>query len=130
MTDYNADTSQVNYILDEFTYLYETPYDTTDPNFAECTLDRPAGASASGRMGLVNHFLDVEIDLFGEVILIPDTINAGTTNSLSSITAQTSLCVNAFGRTPNFVLVRFIASSLEALFFCLAICASANTSPA
>lgn len=105
-TDYHADTSQVNYILDEFTYLYETPYDTTDPNFSECTLDRPAGASASGRMGLVNHFLDVEIDLFGEVILIPDTIKAATTNSLSSITAQTSLCVNAFGRTPNFVLVR------------------------
>ncbi|KAL1891422.1 hypothetical protein Sste5346_007685 [Sporothrix stenoceras] len=107
--DYHADVSQVNYILDEFTYLYETPYDTTDPNFAECTLDRPAGASASGRMGLVNHFLDVEIDLFGEVILIPDTIKAATTNSLSSITAQTSLCVNAFGRTPNFVLLDFIS---------------------
>lgn len=107
--DYHADTSQVNYILDEFTYLYETPYDTTDPSFAECTLDRPAGASASGRMGLVNHFLDVEIDLFGEVILIPDSIKAATTNSLSSITAQTSLCVNAFGRTPNFVLLDFIS---------------------
>ncbi|CAK7215096.1 hypothetical protein SEUCBS140593_002415 [Sporothrix eucalyptigena] len=107
--DYNADTSQVNYILDEFTYLYETPYDTTDPNFAECTLDRPAGASASGRMGLVNHFLDVELDLFGEVILIPDTIKAATTNSISSITAQTNLCVNAFGRQPNFVLLDFIS---------------------
>lgn len=106
-TDYHADTSQVNYILDEFTYLYETPYDTTDPNFAQCTIDRPAGASASSRMGLVNHFLDVELDIFGEVILIPDTIKAGTTNSLSSITAQTSLCVNAYGRMPNFVLVCF-----------------------
>lgn len=58
-------------------------------------------------MGLVNHFLDVEIDLFGEVILIPDAIKAGTTNSLSSITAQTGLCVNSFGREPNFVLVSF-----------------------
>ncbi|CAK7233847.1 hypothetical protein SBRCBS47491_008750 [Sporothrix bragantina] len=107
--DYHADTAQVNYILDEFTYLYETPYDTTDPKFAECTIDRPPGASASGRMGLVNHFLDVELDLFGEVILIPDTIKAGTTNSISSITAQTNLCVNAYGRQPNFVLLDFIS---------------------
>jgi hypothetical protein len=33
--DYGADTSTVSYILDEFTYFFETPYDTTDPNFPE-----------------------------------------------------------------------------------------------
>ncbi len=33
--DYGADTSVVPYILDEFTYFFETPYDTTDPNFPE-----------------------------------------------------------------------------------------------
>lgn len=33
--DYGADTSVIPYILDEFTYFFETPYDTTDPNFPE-----------------------------------------------------------------------------------------------
>ncbi len=74
-------------------------------------MDRPAGASSDGRMGLVNHFLDIEIDLFGAVILIPDTIKADSTNSVSSITAQVQRCVDAHGRMPNYVLVGFRLSS-------------------
>jgi hypothetical protein len=35
LKDYGADTSVVPYILDEFTYFFETPYDTTDPTFPE-----------------------------------------------------------------------------------------------
>jgi hypothetical protein len=35
LTDSGADTSTVPYILDEFTYFFETPYDTTDPTFPE-----------------------------------------------------------------------------------------------
>lgn len=85
--------------------MYETPYDITDPDFPECTIDRPSGASATGRMGLVNHFLDLDIDLFGDDIYVPDATAASTTNSISSITAQTSLCLSAHGRLPNFVLV-------------------------
>ena len=89
------------YILDEFTYFFETPYDVTDKSFNQCTLDRPSGASADGRMYIVNHFLDV--DIFG--ILIPDQINAPKTNSPSSILAQSNLCYQAWGRMPNFILV-------------------------
>jgi hypothetical protein len=91
----------VPYILDEFTYFFETPYDVTDKSFNQCTLDRPSGASANGRMYIVNHFLDV--DIFG--IKIPDQINAPKTNSKSSILAQSNLCLQAWGRVPNFVLV-------------------------
>ncbi|KAH8902781.1 PLC-like phosphodiesterase [Coniochaeta sp. PMI_546] len=99
--DYHADPSSVPYILDEFTYFFETPYDVTDKSFNQCTLDRPGGASANGRMYIVNHFLDV--DIFG--ILIPDQINAPKTNSRSSILAQSNLCYQTWGRMPNFILV-------------------------
>lgn len=102
LLDYHADTSSVPYILDEFTYFFETPYDVTDSSFNQCTLDRPAGASPNGRMYIVNHFLDV--DIFG--ILIPDQVNAPKTNSMSSILAQSNLCNQAWGRLPNFILVR------------------------
>jgi hypothetical protein len=101
LLDYHADTSSVSYILDEFTYFFETPYDTTDSTFPECTIDRPSGASADGRMFIVNHFLDV--DIFG--IDIPDSAAASTTNSVSSILAQSDICLSDYGRVPNFILV-------------------------
>lgn len=107
--DYHADTSQVDYILDEFSFIYETPYDTTDSTFDECTIDRPTGGDPTKLMGLVNHFLDLELDIFGEQILIPDTLATGKTNSQASITAQTALCVSQHARTPNFVLLDFIS---------------------
>jgi len=40
--DYGASPSTYPYILDEFPYFFETPYDNTDPTFPDCTLDRPA----------------------------------------------------------------------------------------
>jgi hypothetical protein len=94
----------VPFILDEFTYFFETPYDTTDPTFNECTLDRPAGGSADGRMYIVNHFLD--LDIFG--IDIPDVAADAQTNAATgsgSIGAQVSLCFGIYGRNPTFVLV-------------------------
>lgn len=97
------------YILDEFTYFFETPYDVTDKSFNECTLDRPAGASADGRMYIVNHFLDVDI----LSILIPDQIEASSTNSESSILAQSDLCYQDWGRMPNFILVSRLRQSTD-----------------
>jgi hypothetical protein len=109
----------VPYILDEFTYFFETPFDTTDPTFPElvfpptplgpsltnarCTLDRPAGASPTGRMYIVNHFLDVAIGS----VLIPDDPADSTTNSASGIEAQANLCNGIYGRMPNGVLVDY-----------------------
>lgn len=91
------------WILDEFAYYFETRYNQTllDDNFATCNIDRPAVASATGRMGLVNHMMHFE--LFD--IQAPDEISAEWTNSVASVTAQASLCSSAYGRAPNVVLV-------------------------
>ena len=102
--DYGADTSSVAYILDEFTYFFETPYDVTDATFDECSIDRPSGASADGRMYIVNHFLD--LDVLG--IDVPDTAADTTTNAATgdgSIGAQVAICEGLYDRPPNFVLV-------------------------
>jgi hypothetical protein len=94
----------VPYILPEFTYYFETPYDVTSTSaFASCAIDRPSGASATGRMYIVNHFLDV--DLLG--VDIPDYAALSTTNSISSILAQADVCAGLYGRWPNVVLVSF-----------------------
>jgi hypothetical protein len=99
--DYNTDTNRVPYILDEFAYYFETPFSPTEDNFYQCDIDRPSGASASGRMIFVNHNLNLEF--FG--ILLPAQGQAADTNSVESITQQTDICQGNHGRVPNVVMV-------------------------
>ncbi|KAE8442256.1 hypothetical protein EG329_003516 [Mollisiaceae sp. DMI_Dod_QoI] len=104
--NYGADTSKVPYILDEFSYFFETAYDVTDKSFATCALDRPPGNSGSGLMMIVNHFLD--LDILG--ILIPDELAASNTNAATgsgSIGAQADLCYSTWERNPNLILVDY-----------------------
>ncbi|KAI9366168.1 PLC-like phosphodiesterase [Zopfochytrium polystomum] len=100
--DYTTDITKVPYILPEFQMFFETPYDVTDATkLTECTIDRPSGASASGRMGLINHFLDYSI--LG--IDVPDEAKADTTNSAASILTQAYACAKLNGNAPKGVLV-------------------------
>lgn len=85
----------------------ETSYDVTDSSFPDCSVNRPSGGSAGGRMYLVNHFLDV--DIFG--IDIPDETAASTTNGEDSIMAEVNECNALYDRYPNFILVRNPLSS-------------------
>ncbi|KAF3761424.1 PLC-like phosphodiesterase [Cryphonectria parasitica EP155] len=98
--DYPSGTS-VSYILPEFTsYIF-----VTDSSFPDCSVNRPAGGSATGRMYLVNHFLDV--DIFG--IDIPDETAASTTNGEASIMAEVNECNALYDRYPNFILLDWIS---------------------
>lgn len=104
--DAGADTTSVPYILPEFSYYFETPYDVTDPSFgpATCNLDRPAGSSPGGKMYIINHFLDQ--DILG--VDIPDNDKDSSTNAATgagSIGAQASECEGVYDRRPNVVLV-------------------------
>ncbi|KAF1826469.1 PLC-like phosphodiesterase [Dissoconium aciculare CBS 342.82] len=106
--DYRADEPKVPYILDEFKYYSETPYDTTDPNFAQCTIDRAATTGVSNSMYIMNHFLDTNVA--GTGILIPDNVRDFQTNNATgngSIGAQADLCVSLYNRPPNVVFVDF-----------------------
>ena len=102
-----ADSTAYPFILDEFSYYFETPYDVVDTSiFGQCTVDRPAGATPAGRMSIANHFRDV--DILG--IDIPDRPAADQTNAAegpNSIGEQADACVQATGRWPNCVLVDY-----------------------
>ena len=102
--DYDADSSGAPYILDEFSYFFETPYDVTDTSFSNCSIDRPPGASAEGRMYLVNHYLDN--DILG--IDTPDYAAADTTNGAASIDANVAECVGSYTNNPNVILVDWV----------------------
>jgi hypothetical protein len=98
----------VNFILDEFTYMWETPFDQTDSSFP-CTVDRPAslrGQIPNGRLSVINHFLDTELPIVN--ILIPDRDALAQTNGVSgpgSLGLQAQQCAVLYGGYPNFLLV-------------------------
>lgn len=105
--DYNANMTQTPYILDEFTYFFETPFDVTDASFSNCSIDRPPGAKPDNRMSIVNHFLDV--DLLG--VKVPDRAHADKTNAIngeSGIITQAKRCVGLYDRVPNVILLDFV----------------------
>ena len=103
--DYGADENKVPYILDQYKYFFETPYDVTDPKYNQCSINRPPGASPDGRMYLVNHFLDKKLV---SDLVVPDNGADSRTNAANgpgSIGAQVNLCVEKYGRLPQFVLL-------------------------
>ncbi|KAK4692970.1 hypothetical protein P7C71_g4335, partial [Lecanoromycetidae sp. Uapishka_2] len=99
------------YILPEFDYFWETPFDTTDPNFLQCIVSRPGDLAqqpsvTSQRMYIMNHFLDT--DILG--MDLPDRYDAERTNAVTgdgSIGAQAELCRGLHGRPPNGILVDY-----------------------
>lgn len=60
---------------------------------------------------LVNHFLDVNISIAGEVFPAPATAELNTTNALGpgtgTLLAESNSCVSLYGFAPTFTLVDF-----------------------
>ena len=103
------------YLLEEFTFVFENPYNVTSLSNFSCVADRPptlqgqtAAAISSGRLPLVNHFLDTNVGIAG--VDVPDTSNITTTNGQSGIGSlgeAASDCSAAYGKAPAFLLVDF-----------------------
>jgi hypothetical protein len=101
------------YLLSEFDYVWENNFSVTTASNFTCTPDRPSAvagslssAKTSGRMFLMNHFLDEE-QIFGQV---PDVEAAGSTNSadtstIGSLGASAQDCTNQYGSIPTYILV-------------------------
>ncbi|KAG6826451.1 hypothetical protein H0H93_016493 [Arthromyces matolae] len=123
--DAGADTSLVNFILPEFSMIWETPFDPVNDTFP-CSVDRIHGPlSTEDHMYLINHGLDINFDNTG--LLIPDPAHAPKTNgipsyavinfslvpvsdnALASIINNVDECAPlAAGRAPTFILLDFV----------------------
>ncbi|KAF2222264.1 PLC-like phosphodiesterase [Elsinoe ampelina] len=103
--DNEADLSVAPFILNQFTYFFETPFAITNVNdFNQCNISRPRGINGKDRMMLMNHFLG--IDLFG--IRVPDRLAAPKTNAASgegSLGDQATLCKEIHGHFPQVGMV-------------------------
>lgn len=111
-----SSNSVAPYLMDEFTFMYENPFEITDANNFTCTPDRPAAVQGSpqaavnsNRMFLMNHFLD-SAQAFG--IDTPDVDNISSTNSPTlgtpgGLGQHVADCAYVYGRSPTFALVDF-----------------------
>ncbi|KAJ6503304.1 PLC-like phosphodiesterase [Mycena vitilis] len=101
--DNAADLTSVPYLIDEFTNVWETPFDVTTS--FDCSVNRTKGDSSS-QMYLINHFLDTVV--LGNPV--PDVAAANVTNAVTgnnSLGDQVNTCTSSNGRAPNYLLVDF-----------------------
>lgn len=105
--DFKADFTEVPYIVDEFTNVWETAFDVTDQTF-NCEVNRTG--TADNKMYLINHFLDENETLLGTTFPVPNKDLLNVTNSASgtgSLGLQAQQCGAQWGKYPNFMLVDF-----------------------
>ncbi|CAG8653001.1 9355_t:CDS:2 [Dentiscutata heterogama] len=75
--DTNANVNTVPWLMPEYSYVFETPFQNSDANAWQCTVDRPKNKPQ--QMYMVNHFLYISIQ--GGAIEIPQPQSAASTNS-------------------------------------------------
>ena len=102
------------YLLDQFTFVFENPFEVTSLSNFSCVPDRPSAiqgdASAavqSGRLPLMNHFKGVQ-QAFS---VTPDVFNVATTNAPSgpvgNLGDAAAECRTLYGKAPTYILVDF-----------------------
>lgn len=107
--DYDANQSLVPYIQDEFSQLWETPFDPTNQSFP-CTVQRPPGISrnqSEERMYMLNHNLNTEISLLGTSLLVPNFPALSVTNNVSgfgSLGLSANQCTGMTRSNPTSLL--------------------------
>lgn len=111
--DYMANQTAYPWLLDQFSQMWETPFDPTDREFP-CTVQRPpdlAPEKARDRLYLMNHNLNVEVSLLGASILVPDVSSLNQTNNVSglgSLGLAANNCRSDWGRAPSFLNVDYV----------------------
>ncbi|KAI8644932.1 PLC-like phosphodiesterase [Parasitella parasitica] len=106
--DTKADILQVPWLMDQFSHIFETPYNNVDIGSFNCNVDRIAQElSPYGMMYVMNHFIYKIIEMGPLKIEIPFKEKAITTNAKESLIMHASNCSLIFQKKPSFVEVDF-----------------------
>ncbi|KAG0053518.1 hypothetical protein BGZ83_000935 [Gryganskiella cystojenkinii] len=101
--DDGADAS-VPWLMAEYDFIFETPYSIPTGGPYPCTVDRPRNQRKS--MYVLNHFVSANITDANQVILIPQSGAAATTNGADLI-SHVNNCQSTFNQIASFVAVDF-----------------------
>jgi hypothetical protein len=110
--DYDANQTEVPWLMDEFAYQWQTPFSPTDPAFP-CTEQRPPNQPddvSRNKMYMANHNLNIAISIGSISLLIPaytllDQVNAVSGNG--SLGRMVDNCTAMWNRPPNWLLVDY-----------------------
>jgi hypothetical protein len=110
--DYMANQTEYPWLLDQFSQMWETPFDPTDNSFP-CDVQRPpalAVADAKDRLSLINHNLNLQLSVLGAGLLVPARTELNSTNNVTgtgSLGLAANNCLVQWGRPPNFLNVDY-----------------------
>ncbi|KAH6845051.1 PLC-like phosphodiesterase [Chaetomium sp. MPI-CAGE-AT-0009] len=110
--DYMANQTAYPWLQDQFSQMWETPFDPIDTAFP-CTVQRPPGLSpedARRRLYMMNHNLNAEVSLLGQSILVPAVSQLNITNAAEgpgSLGMAANNCRSEWGRAPNVLNVDY-----------------------
>ncbi|GKT50294.1 uncharacterized protein ColSpa_10475 [Colletotrichum spaethianum] len=110
--DYMADQQKFPWLLDEFSQMWESPFDPMDRSFP-CTVQRPPDLpdeAARDRLYLLNHNLNAEYSIFGASILVPAVSLLNVTNNATgygSLGVGAQQCTADWGRPPKILNVDY-----------------------
>ncbi|KAL7623273.1 hypothetical protein AAE478_006954 [Parahypoxylon ruwenzoriense] len=110
--DYMANQTEFPWLLDQFSQMWETPFDPVDNSFP-CTVQRPPNLpdpDARNRLYMINHNLNIELSILGADMLVPARTELNITNNVTgigSLGVSANNCRSDWGRAPNFLNVDY-----------------------
>ncbi|CAK7267479.1 hypothetical protein SEPCBS119000_002570 [Sporothrix epigloea] len=118
MLDYKANQTEFPWLLDEFAYFWETPFDPTVASVPAnetlpCTVQRPPGlnpALARERLFLMNHNVNFEVSVLGGSVMVPAVALLNQSNAatgINSLGAAADVCIETWGRPPLILNVDY-----------------------
>lgn len=123
--DYDANQTSVDYIIDEFASIWETPFSPQNVSFP-CTLQRPPSLTnlteaQDDFMYLANHNLNQAVSFAGLDFLIPNTAVINNTNAAGYQQGMMGLmarnCEEEWGgRPPTWLLVDYYNTDNGSVF--------------
>jgi hypothetical protein len=111
-------TTSVPYLIDEFSYVFETAFEVTDPSNFSCIAERPTAVAGAGnlknatqsRMGLMNHFLYQEIGESLQIYLPNETYaeDLQGTKATGNLKDTVEKCGQQWGTKGGFAILDFV----------------------
>ena len=112
MLDYDTNMTAMPWLLDEFSFMWETPFSPTERDFP-CDVQRPPNQDrniSADRLYMANHNLNVAFSFMGLSLDIPAFTLLNETNAVTgfgSAGLASQNCTATWNRPPNFLLVDF-----------------------
>lgn len=110
--DYEADQKKYPWLMDEFSQIWETPFDPTDRTFP-CVVQRPPNLKredAQKRMYIMNHNLNAEFNVFDIDLVVPAVAVLNETNAaegFGSAGRAANDCESKWDYPPNVLNVDY-----------------------